>query len=151
MWVVSAVDKYVKAGEIVDVSDALSRLLSVDLIAKLGSLLPPADSFRHDVCYTPEVTDVLRRHEGSLRTIFDALARATRVKNYVSLDVWLTFLRTTRIVQIDFSDRNAILCFSWSRMVSSHQTPPTDLHFPLVVGVMSPLVTSAGVTRLVIH
>ena len=113
-----AIDRYVRTGELNDVSDSLARLLEVEIASKLGSVLPIADDFRRYFCYTREVNDLLRSYEVSLRLIFDALAEASHVrKGHVSLDTWLAFLRGALIIGIDVSDREAILCFGWSRMV----------------------------------
>ena len=63
------------------------------------------------------MSDVLQRHEASLRRIFDGLSVASRVKKHVTLATWLAFLRGAKLLSVDVSDREAVLCFGWSRMV----------------------------------
>lgn len=63
------------------------------------------------------VVAVLRRHEASLRAIFDVLSAASRVRKHVSLEIWLAFLHAAELISVDVSDREAVLCFGWSRPV----------------------------------
>ena len=59
----------------------------LELQSRLGHLLPAPDDFRRSVCYTREVNGALRKHEGSLRAIFEGLAAAGRLAKHVSLEV----------------------------------------------------------------
>ena len=132
-----AIDRYVRSGEIPDVSDALNTLLSVQIAARLGTLLPVADDFRRDHCYTVPLNASLKRYEGSLRSIFDTLSDVSRVREHVSLEVFLAFVRAAGLIAVDVSDREAILCFGWSRMVvhdpqslKGYASPATELDAP---------------------
>jgi len=112
-----AIDRYIKTGAMKDVSDALCRLLKVEVSARLGKYLPMPDDFRKDHCYVNDTNLVLRSHERSLRAIFDTLATVSRVKNHINKEVWIAFLHGANLTGADVSDRDALLCFAWSRMV----------------------------------
>jgi len=114
-----AIERYIRSGELHDVSESLSRLLNVEISARMGKSLPVADDFRRLHCYVRETNNALKVHEASLRIIFDALAfsTASKVKKLLNLDTWLGFLRALNIIHLDLSDRKAILAFAWSRPV----------------------------------
>ena len=116
-----AVNKYVKTKKMPDVSEALRRLLQHDIEPKLDPrCLSRANPFRRDHCYKRDVCAVLEEYEPSLRCIFVGVSRAyekagTEAK-MVSLDEWKGFVRGLDLIGPDLSDRDANLCFSWSRM-----------------------------------
>lgn len=95
--------------------------MSTDIMPKLNSkVFNRPSGFRRDFCYC-EGTDVaLRRHEPSLRAIFSGLAasheKAGAESKLISLDEWRDFLRGLTLIGTDLTERDATLCFSWSRM-----------------------------------
>lgn len=88
-----AIDMYVRTGELAYVSGALERLCGL-MKSNLCSETIEPDMFRRDYAYTPEVSDVLIRHESSLRVIFGGLDGMSRTPgSLISLTAWRTFLR----------------------------------------------------------
>ena len=68
--------RYVQPGEVVDVSEAVHRLLSVDIERRLDpKLFVEPNDFRTRFAYCEEVDASLRKHEGSLRLLYDATCR----------------------------------------------------------------------------
>ena len=113
-----AISRYVLSGKTKDVSDALTSLIVADITPKVSSFIPVPDFFRHRHAYTREVDDLLRRHYETLQVLFSALTGgATGAGALVSGTVWRDFLRAARLLGTDCSEREAMLCFLWSRMV----------------------------------
>ena len=118
-----ACHKYVVPGELNDVSEAVERLLSHDILARAAKVLGSVEDvndFRSRFCYTEATDAVLRRHEASLRLLFGALTGrgAGTDANYLCLAEWMTFLRAVDLLEAgDISERDATLAFTWSRMV----------------------------------
>ena len=113
-----AINKYVLSNQTKDVSDALDRLLSEDIAAALGDKIFLPDSFRKSICYTPEVTKVLARNQGTLRLVFNSACRCIcRTKTLISLTGWINLLRALDLIAADVTVRDAALMFSWSRMI----------------------------------
>jgi hypothetical protein len=114
--------RYVVSGEISDVSEALQRLIVVDLLSRAARILGTVEDvndFRNRFCYLEPVDAVLRRHEDSLRALFAALTGRGPGKDstLLSLNEWMQFLRALDLIHIDLSDRDATFAFAWSRMV----------------------------------
>ena len=115
-----AIKKYIDTQKLKDVAAAVTRLLERDLIPKLRPAHQPPNNFRLTHLYSPPVETVLRPRLASLRNIFDGLASRSpmmRKYNLISQPFWLSFLRAARLCGVDATDRDATLCFSWSRMV----------------------------------
>ena len=123
-----AVARYIASGNEKDVSVAVEKLCT-SLLAphvQLNTFLrEPNDSFRKRWCYTQEVDGVLRKHERSLRTIFNTIAvvdvmlpAAVRdeVGPLLSYQDWGTFVCCLGLVAEDLSDRESNFCFVASRM-----------------------------------
>jgi hypothetical protein len=111
-----AVMKYVQEGVVRSVSEAL-RTLTHELLRHVGnSATPPPNSFREQQCYTVHVEHTLKLHERSLRVLFGALCEARGpAKGLLSFRKWSLFLRRLRLLGDDLSERDAALCFVWSR------------------------------------
>ena len=114
-----AIFKYVKTGEIPDVSDALERLIGVDILSRINPrIIAPPNEFRRKVAYTPEVVFVLQWFEDSLRNLFDELAKksfgpgATLINQFW----WRASLSALGLLNGDLAERDITLSFSWSRM-----------------------------------
>lgn len=109
-----------------DVSDALRKLLETDVTPRMSSRLPIPDHFRYRFAYTEGVDRVLRTHSDSLRTLFRALTGGgmnTKASGgWLQANAWTGFLRACGLVGdgelCEVSDREATLCFLWSRMVT---------------------------------
>jgi hypothetical protein len=102
----------------------VSELLSGDLIPNLQpAMCESPDVTRDSLCYNEEVDAVLRRHEAALRVIYartcviNGVTTAGGLANkLVSYPNWKEFLRLFGLVDTDLTDRDAVLCFVWSRM-----------------------------------
>ena len=115
-----SINRYVLSGKIADVSEALQRLLDVDIQSRVGpSLLAPSNHFRRSHCYTEAVSSELLNSERELRLLFAIVSGGGRGKEaeLLSLKEWKDMLRALNLIQADLTDRDATLCFVWSRMV----------------------------------
>lgn len=130
-----AIRKYVMTGEVTDVSEALERLIMYDIHRKAISsgtsarIFIDANDFRRRHSYEEAVCNVLLKNEASLRNLFRAIrsmndspsaVHGTGVadaRDLMSLEEWLLFLRGADLVDRDLSERDATLCFAWSRMI----------------------------------
>ena len=71
----TAIARYVLPRTVRDVSEAVRRLLDDDVAKHVDSAaLQDSNAFRSHCCYTAEVDGVLRRHEESLRNMFERYA-----------------------------------------------------------------------------
>ena len=83
--------------------------------------------------YTEAVDLVLRAHEKSLRALFSVISDVKRARTdplpLLSLEGWRAFLRAVELLGADITERDAALCFSWSRMaVSERRTERGQRH-----------------------
>ena len=116
--------KYVESGDIVDVSEALHRLLSADIEGRLDpKVFVEPNDFRKSHLYSEPVDKALRQHESSLRLIFDRLtklkgqnAAAGIANKMVSFEVWKEFTRLFELCDVDITERHVTLAFLWGRM-----------------------------------
>ena len=120
-----AIARYNMSGQLPDVSDAVARLLAVDIKQQLDvdNLFAESNVFRNTFCYNEPVDIVLRRHETNLRLIFGGIAGSegqaignTLSVNLCDLGEWKTFLRGLGLIGPDLTDRDGTLCFCWARM-----------------------------------
>ena len=129
-WLVAlinlAIYRYVLPGEEVDVSEALSKLITNLLLPKVDySICSDPNDFRQQKCYTEETTTALEKHAASLTHIFSALASSGRsgpgegagARKLVGLSEWLAFMRGLHLIGEDLTERDATLCFVFSRMI----------------------------------
>lgn len=65
-----ALHRYVLTKQMADVSDAVTRLLEVDLRARARNM-HDYDEFRRFVCYRQDVTEVLATHHALLRQLYE--------------------------------------------------------------------------------
>ena len=105
-----------------DVSEAVNRLLSVDILSRAARVLGSVEDvndFRTRFCYLQSVDEALRRHEQSLRVIFGAITGRGPGKDssLLSIQEWMAFLRALDLIDVDLSERDATFSFAWSRMV----------------------------------
>ena len=116
-----AVARYVESGDMKDVSAALQRMIREDIEPRVSTVsMPVADSndFRVKHCYKEPVDIVLRRHEASLRAIFDALAYQTagKIGSLLQFDKWCDLIKELNLLNTDVSGRDAAFCFTSARM-----------------------------------
>lgn len=117
-----AVNRYVKTGELSDVSEALHKLLT-HVESRLDSaLLVDPNVFRREYCYTTDVNAILIKYDNSLGALYAALAGGVNAltggfnATLLSLYEWITFMRALEMIQADVTERDALLCFTFSRM-----------------------------------
>ena len=117
-----AVAKYVLEGEMSDASDALHHFLRFDIVARIGDeKLQMPDDFRRRHAYTEPVCEELERSHGWLRRCFELgtslnLNRGAPPRSSLILEQWLELCHLLDVVGPDLGEREAVLCFSWSRM-----------------------------------
>ena len=116
--------RYVQPGEIPDVSEAVHRMFSVNIEPQLDpNIFIEGNVFRNKYTYFEEADAVLRRHEASLRLIFERACKmhgqssAAGIRNKcVSFAVWKDFCKLFELVDLDLTERDMTLAFVWSRM-----------------------------------
>lgn len=137
----TAINKFIVAREMNNVADAVARLIAVYVGSKLGAQVTrDPDAFRRNYCYGKHVTAVLKRNEATLRTCYECVSRLSydgEVKTSTQtlpLDQWLRAMRALGMMDVDLSERDALRCFSASRMVvGNHQSTRgrhEDTHLP---------------------
>ena len=120
-----AISRYVLTREESDVSEALERLLTEDILPRTDALvLAPCNSFRAAHCYLEGPSEELRRREPLLRALFVQVnafqAQEVTKKDeaqLLSLAEWLALLKALELISSDLTERDATLCFAWSRML----------------------------------
>jgi len=116
-----AVNRYVLTKQLTSVAEALSTLLEQDIKPQLDpKLFFRPDDFRKRHCYTQDVDASLKGFEPSLRTVFGALD--VKGRDLISLDDWRGFCRGAELFAPDCTERDIMLCFSWSRMCVADET-----------------------------
>ena len=125
-----SVCRYVLSGEIADCSEALQRLLEVDILSRMTrhTMFASPDYFRKRHLYIDSTSGTLARHEATLRTLFSAVAivapaskrppkhtASAESKLLLSFRGWLAFLQAVRLIDLDLSEREAALAWAWSR------------------------------------
>lgn len=122
-----AIFRYVKTGEMADVSEALERLIGIDMESRLHPrVIALPDRFRRRYAYTPDVVFVLEWYEESLRNIFDVLCAVSfgPGSSVCNLLGWRNAMSALNLLSGDLAERDITLCFSWSRMcVGDSKTP----------------------------
>ena len=115
--------KYVMTGQMRDVSDALSCLFTSDIEPHLDpTIFVSPDVFRREVLYTPVVVNALGKYEMSLKVLFGSLAKvgrgtgAKKLGLLIGLSTWKLVWRRLEMIDVDFTERDATLCFMQSRM-----------------------------------
>ena len=112
-----AINKYVQTKMESDVSQALERLIGVDITSQLTPAFAHPDSFRRAYLYSKPVAQVFEFHEASLRRMFNAIAMSGGGKTQtVDMKEWLASLRALDLIGTDITEREGVLCFVWSRL-----------------------------------
>lgn len=116
--------RYVMPGEIVDVSDAVHHMFCADIEPALDpNIFVEANDFRRTYTYHEAADMALRKHETSLRLIFERTCKlrgqnaAKGITNkLVSMETWKEMCRIFELVDLDLTERDTTLAFVWSRM-----------------------------------
>ena len=115
-----AVLRYVETKKVPDVSEALHRLLAVDIGKRLNApLFSCPNGYRTKYLYNAQVDRVLRKVEPSLQNLFHALCKtggSGEKAKHLNLDEWRLLIRGLGLLDVDVTERDATMCFSWSRM-----------------------------------
>ena len=133
-----AVLRYIESGEMNDVSDALQRLLVDDIAPHFSQrILADPNVFRQRACYRRDVDQALMACEPSLRNVFLAICHTGgrgEKERHMSMTEWTAFCHGTEVLGIDLSERDAMMCFAWSRMcvvdVESERGKMRETHLP---------------------
>ena len=125
-----AARRYVFTGKQKDMSEALHQFFNWDLDARLHpATFQSSNAFRRRYCYTEATSSALEAHERSLRALYAiyaadgkenegdrAASLSLETTKLMSHDEWTRFCRDMRLVDREFTPREATLCFVWSRM-----------------------------------
>ena len=113
--------KYILSGEMDDVSDALNRLLWVNLQACIGAeVLALPDDFRRREAYRESVCNILKSHEHRLHHFFEhatTLAGGQSSRS-IGLESWLEQLRLLDMIGADLAEREAVSSGGWVSITS---------------------------------
>lgn len=113
-----ATNKYIRAGSMKDISEALHRMLAEDILPNVDPrIFEVSNTFRAH-CYTEEATKELSKRDTALRRIYRGLNKGQRGKeaNLLSLDEWKAFIMGLEFIGPDLTSRDAALCFVFSRV-----------------------------------
>ena len=117
-----AVARYVKSGKETDVSAAVKKMMTEDIEPRANTaMLAENNIFRRAHCYNQPTDTVLRRHEASLRVLFNEIATTTNEKigPLVMFATWSKLIQRLDLLDVDVSERDASFCFTASRMCVS--------------------------------
>ena len=122
----TAIARYVLPRVVRDVSEAVRRLIADDVKPRVDSAaLQDSNAFRLHCCYTAEVDGALRRHEESLRNMFERYAGGDSRHDASSpdaalmgIDEWREFILDLGLLDDAFTQREVTLSFLWARMRS---------------------------------
>lgn len=155
-----AIRRHVLSGDIGNVGDAVRRLIEVEIPSRLSArTCAPPDVWRRKHCYREGATGALVEHESTLRLIFGAIAdehgvwrgRGAEHRLLLSIGGWRSFLHAVKLIDIDLSERDASLCWAWSRTtvvdVSSSSGRAQETHLPFL-GFCEALVRVAALKAL---
>lgn len=109
------------SGEVPTVACAITSLFDNDVSQLDPNAFLDANAFRRTQCYKEAMDSVLRHHEPSLRTLFGALQiQRGPAKGLLNFDGWFKLMRRLELIQVDLTERDVNLAFTWSRMVVPH-------------------------------
>lgn len=152
-----AINLFIRSRQLTDVSDAVDRLLRVCVQSQLGALVTSEpDVFRRAHCYTEATCVVLKRNEEALQRCFEYVANVDvddgqGKHRSLPLKQWLHALRRLEIVHLDLSERDALRCFSWSRMAVGNCTTRRGHHEDTVLPFEGFVSAAAGPQPLRCH
>jgi len=124
--------KYVMPGQVRDMSEALAMLLEQQVAPRLPSeALPDQDGFRRACCYREEVDAVLRKHEKTLRAIYEVysfgdghMGEACGSSKHMAYDDFMRMCGDFDAFDAKLPQRDGALIFTWSRMRVANESTP---------------------------
>lgn len=133
-----AINAFIKTGEMTHVADAVERLLKDKVLAHMdpgSQACHDRDLWRRQRLYTEECDLVLREFQAELHRVFNwyvgtkvaSSQRATRltIKNFLNM------LEQLGLLNDDFTQREATLCFTWSRMLVGDELLSRDKYITI--------------------
>jgi hypothetical protein len=121
-----AIVRFVLTKEEQDVSAAVERLFSqiiAPAMREVDGVAQDSNEFRRTACFTFDMSDMLKDCLSSIRAVFEVYANTlsheanTNVNTRMSLDEWLSLLHDTDLIDAEFSVKEAMLAFVWSRQL----------------------------------
>jgi len=120
-----AIARYIHEGDEDDVSEAVERLCEDHIVAHLSPaarqdsndfrcehILPQDDEYSYNA-----INRVLLTFQPTLRTIFSEFSKSgTAVRPLLAYPEWYEMCRFLELLDQEFTEREARLCFVWSRM-----------------------------------
>lgn len=115
-----AIARFVSTGTTADIGHALHLLIQTLVLENADPLaVTDPDDYRRERLYTPEVNAVMEHNLRLLTALFKKYCVTKRDmprKTLMSLSEWEAFLNDCELFSADFTRREAILCFKWSKM-----------------------------------
>lgn len=117
-----AIMRHLMDGDTSDASHALTLLLTDETLGHLpAGVLQDGTAFRNACCYTEPVNAVLLKYEVSLRALFEVYtydpdSSNLRPDDALNFEAWMEMAIELDLIDSAFSQREATLCFLWSRM-----------------------------------
>ena len=120
-----AITIYVKRGAIGDVSDAVTQMLSSNMLPNVpAAALQNSNAFRKRFCYTEKASRVLEAHMGSLTALYatyaevgQAMTDVLRDDSLLSVGEWMSFVGHLGLLSSgQLSTLKAKQIFLWSRI-----------------------------------
>lgn len=123
----AAIMRYCQYGDMTDVVAAVETLITEDFVPSVRKdqplFLETANAFRRKYCYIEETSEVLRRHEASLRCIFEqyaygqgAIGDAFDSKLQLGFEEYRDMLLDFGVIDSQFVEREANWSFVSARM-----------------------------------
>lgn len=118
-----AINLYVRPKVIPDVSEAVQRLLEVDITARASpTIFASPTAHRRNHFYTEATCLELSRHESTLRALYLTLScsdaeQGTAERKLINLEEWMSGMNALCLIGVDVTKRKARLAFIWSRMM----------------------------------
>ena len=116
-----AIMRYVASGEEHDVSKAVGRLITSDILPQLDPWIAiDHQSLRREICYTEPVDEILSEHRESLHHIFAFFATLEEAEGpekqhkhlmLMSLQEWLSMCKELELLDNYFTARDATVVF----------------------------------------
>lgn len=136
--------RYVQTGEDPDVSRAVRRMFERDILPAMkeghggggpgyeghaDGALQDSNDFRRRACYMWETDDVITEHKKAIKAIFDGYAKGeaggdAALQELLSLEEWQALMTDAELIDDEFTMREAVLAFVWSRHRVVDERPP---------------------------
>ena len=115
-----------------DIVEAVETFLSLRMEQYIAiPILKPNDSFRRERLYHKDVEHLLKKHLPTLKLIFLEFTADEQKKNsYPMIDLhgWLALLKDASFIDGDFTIREAVMAFVFSRMAQLDEVSAASIH-----------------------